>query len=196
MASHEFMWCDFETTGLLPGQCQILEWAVVLAADDRDGDMQPIHEYQSVIHVSDPAALEMDPYVRNMHTVNGLLAECVSSDTSLEESDDFLAGVCADLGAKERSIALAGASVHFDLAFARVHLPRFAEFLSHRVFDVSTLKRSLEAWGPRGAKIKREPAHRALTDVLESLDEARQWREQMAWATGSRNAPVYHRWHA
>jgi oligoribonuclease len=179
MASHEFLWLDLETTGLDPHSCQVLEWAVVLAADDRDGDMSPIQQYSSVIHVSDPAALEMDEYVRNMHTKNGLLAECVSSDTSLEESDEFLAGVCAELGAKPRSISLAGASVHFDLGFARVHLPRFAEYISHRVFDVSTLKRALEAWAG-GVKITREPAHRALPDILESLNEAKQWRDIVA----------------
>lgn len=181
MSKHEFIWLDFGTTGLDPATCQVLEWAVVLAADDREGDMSPITQYQGVIHVADPAALEMDPYVRNMHTKNGLLAECVSSDTSLEESDAFLAGVCAELGAAPRSISLAGASVHFDLAFIRVHLPAFAAYLSHRVFDVTTLKRALESWGPPGAKIKREPAHRAMSDVLESLNEARQWRTAIGW---------------
>jgi oligoribonuclease len=193
-SKHEFLWLDYETTGLHAATCQLLEWAIVLAADDRDGDMRPITQYEGVIHVDDPAALEMDPYVRNMHTKNGLLDACAASDTTLEESDAFLAGVCAELGAKPRQIVLAGASVHFDLAFARVHMPKFAEYLSHRVFDVSTLKRSLESWGPTGAKITRDPAHRAMPDVLESLSEAAQWRAQCAWVQGSAKAPVYHRW--
>jgi oligoribonuclease len=175
VAKHEFLWLDLETTGLHADACQVLEWAIVLAADDREGDMSPITQYESVIHVPDPAALEMDAFVRDMHTRNGLLAACAASDTTIEESDEFLAGVCADLGAKPRSITLAGASVHFDLAFARVHLPEFSKFLSHRVFDVSTIKRALESWGNGGA-IRRDPAHRAMPDVLESLSEAAQWR--------------------
>jgi oligoribonuclease len=179
MNKHEFLWLDLETTGLHANTCQILEWAVVLAADDRGGDMRPITQYEGVIHVADTDALEMDPFVRNMHTQNGLLDACRESDASLAESDDFLAGVCADLGAAPRSIVLAGASVHFDLAFIRVHMPAFAAYLSHRVFDVSTLKRALESWGPPGVKIKRDPAHRAMPDVIQSLDEARQWRA--AW---------------
>lgn len=196
---HEFLWLDFETTGLKPSECKILEWAVVLAADDRHGDMTPIQQYSSPVRYYSSEeekrlVLELtDPFVVDMHTKNGLWAECDDTDHTIEEADEFLVSLCTELGAKPRQIVLAGASVHFDLAFAREHLPRFAEYLSHRVFDVSTLKRAHMSWGA-GEEIKRDPAHRALPDVLESLAETKQWRERCAWVSGSKGAPVYHRW--
>lgn len=169
-AKHQFLWLDLETTGLDPHRCRILEWAVVLAADDRDGDMQPIEQYSSVIHVETGAELpEMDDYVRKMHTENGLLAECFAGGATLAESEAFLVELVG--GEATRGVVLAGGSVHFDLGFLRVHMPRFARCLSHRVFDVSTLKAAERTWGEDIGDTK--GGHRALSDVLVSLSEAR-----------------------
>jgi oligoribonuclease len=166
---HTYLWLDLETTGLDPHTCTILEWAVVLAADDADGDMQPVEQYSSVIGTG-VAILEMDAVVTKMHTANGLLADCAVSDTTLAESEDFLIELVG--GPETRGVVLAGASVHFDLAFLRVHMPRFARCLSHRVLDVTTLKLAERAWG-EGFADATVIAHRALSDVLVSLSEAR-----------------------
>jgi oligoribonuclease len=176
---HQFLWLDLETTGLDPRKCRILEWAVVLAADDRDGDMQPVAQFASVIGLgAEWACEEMDDYVRRMHTDNGLLAECAASATTLEESEAFLVDLVG--GPDTRGVVLAGASVHFDLAFLRVHMPRFAACLSHRVLDVRALKLAEGAWGDGLADTK-VVAHRALSDVLVSLSEARVLRARR-WA--------------
>lgn len=176
---HQFLWLDLETTGLDPHRCRILEWAAVLAADDQDGDMQPINKFDSVIHVDPGDALpEMDDYVRKMHTNNGLLAECYAGGASLSESEDFLIELVG--GPSTRGVILAGASVHFDLGFLRVHMQRFAACLSHRVLDVRTLKLAENAWGD-GIADATVAAHRALSDVLVSLSEARVIRARR-WA--------------
>jgi oligoribonuclease len=167
---HQFLWIDLETTGLDPHTCRILEWAAVLAADDRDGDMQPVAQFASVIGCAEDIELEMDDFVRRMHTDNGLLAECYASTTTLVESEDFLIELVG--GPDTRGTILAGASVHFDLGFLRVHMPRFAACLSHRVLDVRALKLAENAWGDGLADTK-VVAHRALSDVLVSLSEAR-----------------------
>ncbi len=177
---HQFLWFDLETTGLDPHECSILEWAAVLAEDDRDGDMTPVHEYTAVVKCTESKLhFELDDYVRRMHTKNGLLTECLESDAvSLEESDAFLYGLAEELaGPKPKGIVLAGASVHFDLSFVRVHLPRFASCLSHRVFDVSTLKAAERIWGDDFANIKSD-IHRALPDALASLAEVKALRER------------------
>src|SRR5690606_27766948 len=105
---------------------------------------------------------KMDPCVRDMHTRNGLLSECMASSTTLEESDEFLHSLCVELTGsdKPRGMVLAGGSVHFDLAWSRVHLPRFASCLSHRVFDVSTLKIAERTYGEPFDSIKGD-RHRA-----------------------------------
>ena len=180
MSAHQFLWLDLETTGLDPDKCRILEWAAVLANDGPDGDMSAVEEYTGVIGFGcsaygagfkdlGAAMAEMDPFVVNMHTKNGLIQECTDSTDTLEEAESFLLGLAAELGAP-RSIILAGASVHFDLSFLRVHMPRFAELLSHRCFDVSTLKMAEQSWA--GAPFAKAKAHRALPDILESLQQA------------------------
>lgn len=185
--THQFLWFDCETTGLLgrnppePGDLeaggQLLEWALVLAEDDRSGRHISVKEYTAVIH-HDPNALAMSDFVRKMHTGNGLLADVATSPTTLAQSDDFLFAVCQDLTDKPqpRDLTLAGNSVHFDLAWVRKHLPKFASCLSHRVFDVSTLTRVCQSWlsedDAKACKAEFDavpPIHRALDDVRASL---------------------------
>jgi oligoribonuclease len=178
MSSHQFLWVDLETTGLYPHEGAILEWAAVLAADDKDGDMSPVAEYSSVVHYTPNLDHSIDPYVQHMHTVNGLWDECAASDTTLAESEDFLCSLVDDLAGTSpaKGIILAGGSVHFDLAWIRVHMPEFAKRLHYRVFDVSTLKAATRVWGPGFVDVKAN-AHRALLDVRASLAEAKALRE-------------------
>ncbi len=169
---HSYLWIDLEATGLDPRECRILEWAVILAADDRGGDMRPVREYTSVVSLDakgwEEAQREMDPFVLDMHTKNGLLAECCGSDTTLAEGEAFLIALCQELTgmqeAPERGqIVLAGSTVHFDLGFIRAHMPSFARWLSHRCFDVSTLKMAERDWA--GEPFAKANAHRALPDI-------------------------------
>lgn len=180
---HRFLWVDLETTGLITGPGglfnggALLEWALVLAADGPGGDMSPVRQFQAVIHHA-VSTLQMDPFVRRMHTENGLLAEVEASTTTLEESDEFLANLCRnEFKAKPRSLTIAGASVgQLDFHWIQVHLPQFAKFLHHRVFDVSTLQRAHEEW--RGTETIRGSAHRALDDIYVSMEACKAWREQ------------------
>jgi oligoribonuclease len=187
---HEFIWLDLETTGLLgtePGDLHgggvILEWAIIFAADDREGDMAPVQEYTGVVHHDTLPA--MNHFCACMHTQSGLLAEVarkpcarVAQASTTADTDAFLHALMVDAtgNGSPSGLTLAGNSVHFDLAWIRVHLPRFASCLSHRVFDVSTLKRAAKSWGadfayPSASK------HRALADARASLAAAAAWRK-------------------
>jgi oligoribonuclease len=136
-----------------------------------------VRQFQAVIG-HDVSKLQMDPFVRNMHTNSGLLAEVAASKTTLQESDDFLADLCKnELSAKPKSLTLAGNSIgQFDYQWVWVHLPKFASYLHHRVFDVSPLQRAHQEW--LGTEPIRAPAHRALDDVKASLAACKAWREQ------------------
>lgn len=174
--THQFLWLDLETTGLDPREGKILEWAVVLAADDRDGDLEPVECFTDVVHLPRAVTLSLcDDYVRKMHTDNGLIDACDEGGTTLAEAEDFLCSLLADLGAK--SAILAGSSVHFDLGWIRVHMPKLAKMLSHRVLDVSTLKIAERTYFEPSFCIEadRVPKHRALDDVLASLKAAQLW---------------------
>ena len=173
----EFIWLDLETTGLAPDCDIILEFAAGIANDGVGGDFHAIEIVQSVItpyeYAGRPAREILngaDPFVQRMHTVNGLFAELAKPDLccTIEEADEYLAALAPD-----GKPSLAGNSVHFDLAFLKKHMPKFAARLSHRVFDVSTLLRAERTYGDSHAAIQvPASAHRAREDVLASLETA------------------------
>lgn len=176
---HQFMWIDLETTGLVPGRDAILEFAVILAADDREGDMSAVEEYSGVLRFTRQARETVlpDQFVTDMHSRNGLWAECEASETTLSDVEDFFLETFGQNGSA-RGLVLAGNSVHFDQAFVRHHMPRFAACLSHRVLDVSTLTAAVRAWR-EGFEPTRAEGHRALSDIRASLDTARRIREML-----------------
>jgi oligoribonuclease (3'-5' exoribonuclease) len=184
---HQYLWLDLETTGLIAGIGRVLEFAAVLCADAKGDDLRVVSQYEGVIHW--PAEeLErlrergaIDDYVYRMHTDNGLWAEVEASDVTLAEAESFLVDLVTELtGDSETRVKLAGNSVgQFDRAWIGVHMPEFYKRLSHQCFDVSTLSMAAESWGPgldRG-----EPAHRALPDVLRSIEIARRFRKAVGW---------------
>lgn len=175
---HNFLWLDLETTGLIPGRDLILEFAAVLAADDLEGDMSVVEEYQGVLRCTREMreGVLPDQYVTTMHARNGLWAECAESDTTITEVEEFFLETFAD-GGKKRGIVLAGNSVHFDRAFLAAHMPKFAGCLSHRVLDVSTLIAAVQRWRDPAFESTKTDVHRALPDVHASLDTARRIRD-------------------
>jgi oligoribonuclease (3'-5' exoribonuclease) len=187
---HEFIWFDGETTGVLnhePGGLynggQLLEWAVVLCRDAAGCDFGVEQEYTAAIR-QDLDLLCMDPYVRDMHTTNGLLAACAVSAMTHDYCDEFLLDLCCELtGRKQpKNLTLAGDSVHFDLAWIGAFLPKFRSCLSHRVFDTSTLKRCGDSYvpgyvhPPKAASGSAEAEHRALADAHASIAAFKAWR--------------------
>jgi oligoribonuclease (3'-5' exoribonuclease) len=71
----------------------------------------------------------------------------------------------------------AGSSVHFDIAFLKVHAPELLRFASYRLLDVSALKVLAAAWGvpgPNGGQPARV-AHQPLKDLEGSMAELRHW---------------------
>lgn len=183
MTAHQWLWFDLETTGLDAHKGLILEFAAVLCEDARGDDFAIVHGYETAIHY-DPdtiALIDVDPYVRDMHTRNGLWDDVATSTVSLRDADEFLTAIVADLAPDGRPIMLAGCSVHFDLAWSRVHLPSFAGWVHHRVLDVSALMSAVDAWAPDRVAWPRSDAHRAMQDVQDAIAKARLARHAMGW---------------
>lgn len=185
--THEFLWLDLETAGLDPRTGRVLEFAAVLCEDARGDNLTVVAQYVGVIGASPDVldSLEIDPAVMRMHAANGLWADvranaASAAPTTIEDVDAFLAALADSLtGGLRHRVVLAGSSVHFDLAWCRVHFPRFAEYLSHRVLDVTTLRRAVDSWAPKPVAWPARGAHRALDDILASIGEARVARAAM-----------------
>lgn len=173
----KLLWLDLETTGLDPRECKVLEVAVMQAELTSPFAVTPFYHC-----VMQHDGKDLSPFILEMHTKNGLLAECVRSDAFIEEADAALAALVPQAASREDLLVLAGSSIHFDHDFIRVHLPEFAKRLSHRHYDVSAVKLFCESIGM--PKLPRAEAHRAQADVLESIDHAQRCAE---WVRIPRN---------
>lgn len=184
---HNFLWLDLETTGLAPHDGEIAEWALVFADDGPGGTFEPVEAYGSVLYVSQDVWDRADSWIHKTHGGSGLIAECLDPNaTKLADAEDFLRSLLADK-APRGMFTIAGNSPHFDLAWLRVHMPKLATRLSHRVFDVSTLRRALQEYHDPVAdsclaSVIGEPAHRAMADVHYSLAMARAVLGSTGWA--------------
>jgi oligoribonuclease len=56
-------------------------------------------------------------------------------------------------------------------------MPELADFLHYRNLDVSTVKELAERWRPDiAASHQKKGAHRALDDIIESIEELKHYR--------------------
>jgi oligoribonuclease len=185
----KYLWLDVETTGLDPKVDKILEvaWGITgpdLAWLELDPDPSG-NVVRSFVFARDFDKLpQMDEYVLNMHTMNGLFAACTKAPVVNDETGIFRR-LMYDIERFEwvsKKPIIAGMSVHFDRGFLATHWPEtfkpLEKALSHQHFDVSTLKMMLA--DIVGAPFpKAETDHRAATDVYQAVREALTIRQKV-----------------
>jgi oligoribonuclease len=171
----KFVWIDLEMTGLNPELDVILEIAVIITGLD----LEPIDQYEAVIHQPDSVLLTMSPFVREMHTKNGLLDRVRASKTSLDEATDAALALIKKHCAENEG-TLAGNTIHQDRRFLRKYMPELEAWLHYRQVDVSSLKILARAWYPELEKFgKADKDHTALADIKESIAELKYYREHV-----------------
>jgi oligoribonuclease len=174
LVNDRLVWIDCEMTGLDYVADALIEIACVVT----DFDLNPLAEGVDLVIKPPAAALEqMDDFVRTMHERSGLLDE-LDAGITLQEAEqqvlDYVRKYCAD-GSRP---PLAGNTVGTDRAFLSRDMPDLDTFLHYRIVDVSSIKELSRRWFPRtyfSAPAKRGN-HRALADILESIEELRYYR--------------------
>jgi oligoribonuclease len=121
----------------------------------------------------------MSPFVRDMHTANGLLKRVRQSRMDVLAAERALlervAGWCPF------PAVLCGNSVNQDKRFLDRYMPGLAGFLHYRVLDVTTVKLLAQAWyGESAVYVKPEAgAHDALVDIKNSIAELEYYRKTL-----------------
>ena len=173
-SNDRIVWVDCEMTGLDLVHDALVEVAAVVT----DSELNVLGDGVDVVIAPPAEALaQMNDFVRSMHTTSGLLPELEHGVTLEEAQAQVLAYVrtwVPDAG----KAPLAGNSVGTDKAFLDRHMPELVSHLHYRIVDVSSIKELARRWYPRVyfAAPEKNGGHRALADILESIDELRYYR--------------------
>lgn len=168
------VWVDCEMTGLNPEHDVLVEVAVVIT----DSELNPLDDgIDIVITAPEEILATMDDVVRTMHTSSGLLTE-IPGGESLESATEQVMAYVRRHVPKARRAILAGNSVGTDKMFLDRYMPELTEHLHYRIIDVSSIKELARRWYPRAyyASPPKNGGHRALADILESIQELRYYR--------------------
>jgi oligoribonuclease len=168
------VWIDMEMTGLDPEKEGIIEIASVVT----DKDLNVLAEGPNLI-IRQPAKLlkAMDSWNQKQHGKSGLLAGVKKSKISVKKAEretlKFIKKFCVP-----GKTILCGSAIYHDRRFIIKHMPKLNAFLHYRLIDVSTIKELVRRWYPKDKDApQKSEDHRALSDILESIEELRYYRK-------------------
>jgi len=169
------VWVDLEMTGLDPDRDVILEIAALVT----DSNLEPVAEgLDLVVHQPAEALTDMVEVVREMHARSGLTDAVQSSTTSLADAEQAVMDLVRAHVPDPRTVPLCGNSIATDRTFLVKHMPTLDAWLHYRMIDVSSIKELARRWYPKAYYHAPQKAggHRALADILESVEELRYYR--------------------
>jgi len=171
------VWIDCEMTGLDPEADCLVEIAVVIT----DFELNVMDEGLDLVIKPRPDSLaNMNEYVRNMHTTSGLIEE-FDKGIELEAAKTQVLEYIKKYVPAAKTAPLAGNTIGTDRMFIAKYMPALNDHLHYRNIDVSTIKELSKRWYPRAyfQAPKKEGGHRALADILESVEELRYYRKSV-----------------
>lgn len=173
MASDErWVWMDLEMTGLDDKTCTILQIATIIT----DGHFKELGSLDLPIWQPESALETMSPFVRRMHTENGLLDRVRASPDSMADAEQKTFELISAHVPFRKGI-LAGNSIWQDRRFLLRHMPHLENYLHYRQIDVSTIKVLVNEWyGAKGLPASKPSRHTALEDIRASIEELQHYR--------------------
>jgi oligoribonuclease len=170
---------DLETTGNRPSD-RIIEIGIVLT----DRNLEPIEAYSRVVQpLGWPLYVEsMEPEVRDMHTVNGLIDDVTRNGVPMADVDREVADLLRAHNGRAH-VPLAGSGVgHFDRRYIRAEMPQTDDRIAYWSYDIGVVRRFLKWWDisvPEADASKDMKTHRALDDAYAALSATRAYRDAL-----------------
>ena len=179
--SENLVWIDCEMTGLNPEIDCLVEVAVVIT----NSELEILDVgLDIVIKPRAESWAQMNDFVRQMHTQSGLVKD-VEDGVDLAEAEMLILDYIKKFVPNEKEAPLAGNSIGTDRMFLNRYMPNLDKYLHYRNIDVSSIKELTRRWYPRVyfQLPKKDGGHRALADILESIQELRYYRETVMVAS-------------
>ncbi|WP_206665706.1 oligoribonuclease [Pedococcus bigeumensis] len=169
------VWIDCEMTGLSLEADALIEVAALVT----DFELNQLGDgVDVVIKPPGEALVQMDDFVRNMHTTSGLLEE-LDGGTTMDDAQQQVLAYIREWVPEPRKAPLGGNTVGTDRNFLARDMAELEAHLHYRIIDVSSIKELSRRWYPRAyfGSPKKSGGHRALADIRESIAELRYYRE-------------------
>ena len=169
------MWIDCEMTGLDLGSDLLIEVAALVT----DSELNVLGEGVDVVIGATAEQLERMPdVVREMHASSGLTDEVLASTVTLQEAQEQVLAHIREWVPERGKAPLCGNSIATDRGFLARDMPELDDWLHYRMVDVSSVKELARRWYPRAYfnAPQKGGGHRALADILESVQELRYYR--------------------
>ena len=174
ISADNLVWIDLEMTGLDPESDHIIEIATIVT----DLDLNVLAEGPVVaIHQSEEQLAGMDEWNTSHHTASGLVERVRKSAYTAQDAEaqtlEFLAG-----WVNPGESPMCGNSICQDRRFMARYMKDLEAFFHYRNLDVSSVKELAKRWAPGIAEgVVKKGAHLALSDIHDSIDELRYYRE-------------------
>lgn len=166
-----------EMSGLFPETDRILEVAVVVT----DGELDVVAEGPNlVVHQPEEVLEAMDQWNTTHHAESGLTKRVRESTIDEAQASTAILQFLAE-HTEKRKAPLAGNSIHQDRRFLARYLPEVEAWLHYRNVDVSTIKELALRWYPKeyAARPTKKGNHRAMDDLMESIEELKYYRSAL-----------------
>jgi oligoribonuclease len=168
------IWIDLEMTGLQPESDSILEIATIVT--DADLNELAVGPVYAIRHREDELKA-MDDWNREHHGASGLWDRVLRSDSDMRDAElgtlQFL-----EQWTNRGESPLCGNSICQDRRFMARLMPELEGWFHYRNLDVSTVKELAARWAPDLlAGLTKQNRHEALSDIRESIEELRYYRE-------------------
>ncbi|MEM8844387.1 MAG: oligoribonuclease [Pseudomonadota bacterium] len=173
---NNLIWIDLEMTGLDTVNDEIIEIATIVTDKDLNelavGPAIAIHQTQDRLDL-------MDEWNQNQHGKSGLIKRVLDSHYSCEQAEQETISFLEKYVPPGKS-PMCGNSICQDRRFIARQMPKLEEYFLYRNLDVSTLKELVRRWYPgKGFEFEKESEHLALSDIRDSINELKHYREQL-----------------
>jgi oligoribonuclease len=175
-SDNNLIWIDLEMTGLEPRHHKIIEIATVVT----DKDLNVLAQGPTLaIHVDETELAKMDSWCVEHHGKSGLTERVRQSRINLQQAEQQTLEFLSQYVSKGVS-PMCGNSICQDRRFLVEEMPALEAYFHYRNLDVSTLKELAKRWAPDVYSAhKKQGAHLALDDIMESIDELKHYRQHL-----------------